>query len=310
MSGLALEVTGVHKAYRKTRALNGLSLRVPRGSIYGFLGRNGAGKTTTIKIVLGLVRADSGSARVLGLDSRADLTSILERTAVVHESKILYDTWTPRQLARFCRGFYRHWSDEAVARYAQMLEVPMDRPFGKLSKGNRTKVCLLLALAQNAELMILDEPTSGLDPVATDALLGILVEDHAAAGRTVLFSTHQLAEVEQIADWVGIIHEGRMLLEAPLDDVRNDFRLVISAGGALPLAENVVSICEDGGMQRYVVAREAERFVAGLKQSGAVIASVAPMNLREVFLEIIRKEEQPCTSGNAGATRASLSSVI
>lgn len=311
MSELAIQTEQLRKAYGKLHALDGLDLRVPSGAVYGFLGRNGAGKTTTIKTLLGLVHSDAGSASVLGMDVRHHLTAILERTAFVSENKILYDGLTPAELLRFCRGFYAKWSDAAAEKYARQLDIPMKQPFAKLSKGNRTKVCLLLALAQNAELLILDEPTSGLDPVMIDEVLRILVEDHAGAGRTIFFSTHQLAEVEQIADWVGIIDRGKLLLEARLDDLRDQFRLILAAGDSLPLtgAPNLVSASHAGRACRYVVSRDADGFAVKLRHNGAQIMDISPLNLRELFLELVRKEDA-CTSGNSGATPVRVSSAI
>jgi len=311
MSELAIQTQNLRKAYGKLCAVDGLDLRVPRGAVYGFLGRNAAGKTTTIKTLLGLVHSDGGTATVLGLDPRHHLTAILERTAFVSENKILYDSLTPAELLRFCRGFYANWSDAAAEKYAHQLDIPMKQPFAKLSKGNRTKVCLLLALAQNAELLLLDEPTSGLDPVIIDDVLRILVEDHVSAGRTVFFSTHQLAEVEQIADWVGIIDRGKLLLEARLEDLRDEFRLILAAGDSLPAAgaPNLISASRSGRACRYVVSRDADAFAGALRQNGAQIAEISPLSLREVFLELVRKEDS-CTPGNAGAIPVSASSPI
>jgi len=188
---------------------------------------------------------------------------------------------------------------------AERLEIPLRQRFRKLSKGNRAKVWLLLALAQKADLLILDEPTSGLDPFMTDALLKLLAEETAGEPRTVFFSSHHLAEVEQICDWVGIVDEGRMLLEARLEDIRENYRLVIAAGNGLPAAPKapVVTVTRNGEFSRYLLARDAETFTAALRGQGASVTAVTPPNLREVFLELVRKEE-PCTSGNAGATPA------
>jgi len=310
MSDLAISTQGLVKVYSKLRAVDGLDLSVPRGAVYGFLGRNGAGKTTTMKALLGLVHSDAGSATVLGMDVRQHLTAILKRTAFVSENKILYDGFTPAELVRFNCGFYPRWQVDAVEKLARRLDIPMRQKYGKLSKGNRTKVCLLLALAQNAELLILDEPTSGLDPVMIDEVLRILVEDHVGAGRTVFFSTHQLAEVEQVADWVGIIDHGKLLVEARLDDLRDQFRLILAAGDSLPAlgAPNLISATRAGRTGRYVVSRDGEEFAARLRQHGAQIVEIAPLSLREVFLELVRKEEA-CTPGNAGAIPVSASSL-
>ena len=183
----------------------------------------------------------------------------------------------------------------------------MDRPFAKLSLGNRTKVCLLLALAQKADLLILDEPASGLDPVAVDELQRVLVEDLVGDGCTVMISSHQLADIERVADWVGVIDHGKLLLEAHLDDIKSQYRLITAAGTALPHAKtaDIVSVSSNGDFCKYVLRQNAEAFAAGLRTQGATVADVSPLGLREIFLELVRKEES-CTSGNAGETAASV----
>ena len=133
---------------------------------------------------------------------------------------MLIPSMTGNDLVRFNRGFFPRWSDALARRYAEVLELDMKRKFKKLSTGNRTKLCLLLALAQGAELILLDEPTAGMDPVVTDQLLRVMVEDFANEGRTLFLSSHHLSEVERIAEWVGIIDHGKLLLEARLEDMR------------------------------------------------------------------------------------------
>lgn len=312
MTTPAIETQGLTKTYRSLAAVKNLQVSVPVGSVFGFLGRNGAGKTTTIKMLLGLARPTSGTARVLGLDIHKDSVAILERTAFVGEHKTLYDTMTPTELVRFTRAFYPRWSDASVERCARKMEIPMNQRFAKLSKGTRAKVWLLLALAQNADLMVLDEPTAGLDPVVKDEFLKMLVEEHAAEGRTVFFSSHDLSEIEQVADRVGIINAGSLLLDAQLEDLREHYRLIIASGNNLPQqrAANVPTVHSDGQFTRYLVTKDGASFVAELERQGAAITANAGVSLREVFLELVRKEDEPCISGNAGATLAQPSSFF
>jgi ABC-2 type transport system ATP-binding protein len=311
MNDLAIWTEKLVKVYSEVRAVDGLDLNVPRGVAYGFLGRNGAGKTSTIKILLGLMRPTSGRGTVLGFSIGRDQVAILERTAFVSESKTLYGNLTPRELVRFTRGFYPKWSHQAVEKYSRVFEIPMDRPFAKLSQGNRTKVYLLLALSQGADLLVLDEPTMGLDPLVVDELLRALVEDVVGEGHTVFVSSHQLSDVEQIADCVGIIDHGRLLLEARLDDIKSQFRLVTAAGNALPQTKTaeVVSVTADGNFCKYLVKQNADAFAAELRRQGATVTDVSPLGLREIFLELVRKE-QPCTSGNVGGIAAPISSAL
>jgi len=291
MYDLAVSTRSLTKDYSATRAVDSLSLHVPRGTVYGFLGRNGAGKTTTMKILLGLVRPTSGFARVLELDILSHRREILERTSFVSESKRLYDSFTTEQLIRFRRGFYGNWSSQVAEDCARALEIPMTQQFRKLSHGNRTKVCMLLAMAQGAELLILDEPTTGLDPVAIERVLKLFVEQQRGSGRTIFFSSHQLSEVDRVAEWVGIIDRGRLVLEERLDEIRAKYRLVSATGNSLPAQRTcqVISVTESSGEWSYLVTRDADRFAAELCGQGARVVGIAPVGLREVFLHLVGK---------------------
>jgi ABC-2 type transport system ATP-binding protein len=311
MSDMAIWTEKLVKTYPDIRAVDGLNLNVPRGMVYGFLGRNGAGKSSTIRILLGLARATEGHGTVLGFPVGREQVAILERTAYVSEGKTLYGNLTPRELVHFTRGFYPSWSDQAVRKYSQLLEIPMDRQFSKLSQGNRTKVCLLLALSQGADLLILDEPATGLDPVVLDEFLRILVQDVVSEGKTIFISSHQLSDVEQIADWVGLIDHGKLLLEARLDDIKSEFRFVTVAGHALPERESPEAcwLASEGNFHKYLVKKNADAFAAELSRQGATIAEVSPLGLREIFLALVRKGE-PCTSGNVGEIAEAISSSV
>jgi len=305
MNDLAIHTQGLEKFFGKTRAVDGLDLKVPRGAVYGFLGRNGAGKTTTVKTLLGLLRPSGGAAEVLGYDIRAGLLDILARTGFVPENKTLFGSLTPAQLVRFNRGYFPEWSDERASRYAELFEIPMERPFSKLSLGNKTKVCHLLALCQGADLLILDEPTLGLDPVITDLLLRVLVEDHVSEGRTVFLSSHQLGEVERIADWVGIIEYGKILLETRLEEIRQNYRLIRAAAETAPTisSPDLVAVESAENFRSYLVARGAEDFAAMLQAKGMTILEILPVNLEEVFLGLTRKETA-CISRKPGMIAA------
>jgi ABC-2 type transport system ATP-binding protein len=305
MNELAIATESLAKTYGSLEAVCGLNLNVPRGAIYGFLGRNGAGKTSTIKMLLGLTHLTSGSAQVMGMDVRRGHLAILQRTAFVSEKKALYPALTPAELVRFSRGFYPTWSDAAVERYARLLEIPMKQRFDKLSNGNQTKVYLLLALSQGADLMILDEPTTALDPLSVDQLLRVLAEDAAERGSTIFFSSHQLEQVEQIGEYVGVIEKGKLLVESRLDDIKSGFRLITAAGNGLPaeITSQVLSVDVEEGFYRYVITRDGDEFAAALSRSGATITGIVPLSLREIFLQLVRKE-QLCISGNAGGKPA------
>jgi ABC-2 type transport system ATP-binding protein len=284
---LAIETRDLVKRYGSIAAVDGLSLSVPRGAVYALVGRNGSGKTTTIRMLLDLSLPDAGTARVLGMDCHAERMRVLERVGYVSDRPLL-GSWTGEQLVRFNRGFYPRWSDELVARYVRVFDIPMKQRFRNLSRGNQTKMWLMLALAQQPDVLILDEPTAGLDPVVTDQLLRVLVEDVAAEGRTVFMSSHHLSEIERIADWVGMIDKGKLLLEAPMEELRARFRRIQVAGVAemaMPVA--AMRVRRSGASTEYVVRDGAEEFVDALERGGATVIQSSPMNLSEIFLECL-----------------------
>lgn len=286
---LAIATRGLVKRYGNVGAVDGLSLSVPKGAIYALVGRNGSGKTTTIRMLLDLSLPDAGTARVLGMDSHAERAKVLERVGYVSDRPLL-GGWTGEQLVRFNRGFYPRWSDELVAQYVRVFDIPMKQKFRNLSRGNQTKMWLMLALAQQPDVLILDEPTAGLDPVVTDQLMRVLVEDVAADGRTVFLSSHHLAEVERIADWVGMIDKGKLLLEAPMEELRTKFRRIQVAGVAEMAPAAAMRVRRSGGSTEYVVRDGAEEFVDALERGGATVLQSSPMNLSEIFLECLGAE--------------------
>ena len=224
MADAVIETRGLCKAYGAVEALRGLDLRVAPASICGFLGRNGAGKTTTLKVLMGMVRPTGGSASVFGLDPWNDGVAIRARTAFVSDEKDLYDDMTVDGLIRFTASFYPGWRHEIAARHQRRFALPGMQRVARLSRGMRTKLALLLAFSRGADLLLLDEATSGLDPVATEEVLQAIVGEVANAGTTVFFSSHQLTEVEQIADHVVLIDEGRALLALRIVILHRDGR--------------------------------------------------------------------------------------
>jgi ABC-2 type transport system ATP-binding protein len=236
----AIRIEGLVRRFRGVTAVDGLSLDVPTGSVFGLLGENGAGKTTTLQVLLGLLAADAGRVDVLGLDPSRDGLEVRRRVGYVPEVPALYDWMTPAEIGWFAAGFhpdcpggpagYRSRFDELVRGF----ELPPGRRVRAVSKGMRAKVSLALALAGDPALMILDEPTSGLDVMVRREFLDRMI-DLAGSGRTVLLSSHQLAEVERVASHVALIHKGRLMLAEPLDHLRaRTFLVSLTFSGESP----------------------------------------------------------------------------
>jgi ABC-2 type transport system ATP-binding protein len=294
---IVIETAALHKAYGGVAALAGLDLRVPRGSIYGLLGRNGAGKTTAIKVLLGMARPTSGTAHVFGLpaDDGAASVEIRARAAFVSEDRDLYDHMSVAEIARFAAGFYPKWRKDLEQEYLRKLGLPAERKVKELSRGMRTKLAFLLALCTGAELLILDEPTAGLDPAANEEVLQALVAHVAREGLTVFLSTHQLADVEQIADHVAIVDRGRALLAGGLEDLRASYRRIqFVFDGPAPepafLSPGVMSTKREGRVLTVLTSAGAERIVAEGRALAPVAVDLLPVTLKEIFLETVGAE--------------------
>ena len=295
MSDQAIEIDGLVKRFHRTEALRGLSLTVPRGSVCGFLGRNGAGKTTTIKILMGMLRADAGAARVLGFDVEDPEASVAMRKRIgfVSENKELYPYMTVAEMIHFVRGFFPGWRRDLEERYLKQFELPAERRLPKLSKGMNSKLQLLLALCRGAELLILDEATEGLDPAVIEDALQAVVTLAAEAGTTVFFSSHQLAEVEQIADRVCIIENGAAVLNESLDELRARYRVVQvvfdgPAGEAAFEAPGIERMDASGRVMSLLVSHGVDGVVEQARARQAVSVDVRPVSLKEIFLETVR----------------------
>jgi len=291
---LVIETIGLRKRYADADALAGLDLAVQRGSIFGFLGRNGAGKTTTIKTLLGMVRPTGGEARVFGLaavDADAGL-EIRRRTGFVSEDKDLYDAMTARAIIAFTRPFFPRWRRDLEETYVRAFELPLDRKVKALSRGTRTKLALLLALCRGAELLVLDEPTAGLDPAMTEEVLQALVRHAAREEMTIFFSSHQIAEVDQIADRIAIVDRGRTVVSGGLEDLRDSYRriqLVFAGDAPEPAfrAPGVVRTRRDRRVLTVLCDAGADAIVDEARALNPVSVDFAPVTLKEIFLETV-----------------------
>jgi ABC-2 type transport system ATP-binding protein len=293
----AIETGGLTKYYGDFEAVRGLTMRVPKGTITGFLGQNGAGKSSTIRMLLGMSRPTRGVGHVLDFDIADEKQSIemRKRVAYVGEDKRLYDYMTVGQMIEFTRAFYPGWRDDVEKRLLDEFRLPLDRLTRKLSKGMRTQTALLLAFARGADLLILDEPTEGLDPVMAEKVLELVV-GAAADGATIFFSSHQISEVEQIAERILLIDRGQLLLDTSLDTIAQDFRRIRGVYDApLPASalavDGVKRVAVDGRMISVMAAHNASRIAERMRaQAGASNVEVMPMTLKEIVLESLRRE--------------------
>lgn len=223
-----LEISGLNKSYEGF-ALRDVSFSLPKGYIMGFVGQNGSGKTTTIRSILNMAKKDSGKISVFGLDSVDNAVEIKERLGVVFDSLYLANHLTVKHVDKQLAPFYKDWSSEEFFRRIKAFGLPDDRKVGDFSKGMKMKLMVAVALSHKAELMILDEPTSGLDPVARDELLDILSEYIGDENRSVLFSTHITSDVERIADYITVLHGGRVWFTGTKDELHEKYLVLRGA---------------------------------------------------------------------------------
>lgn len=217
-----LEIKGLNKAY-DSFALKDVSFTLPKGYIMGFVGENGSGKTTTIRSILNMANIDSGKISVFGLDSVTDTIAIKEKLGVVFDSLYLADHLTAKQIEKQLKPFYKDWDSKEFAGRLKSFGLSDNKRVGEFSKGMKMKLMIAIALSHKADFMILDEPTSGLDPVARDELLDILAEYIENENRSVLFSTHITSDVERIADYVTILHNGRVWFTGTKDELNEKY---------------------------------------------------------------------------------------
>lgn len=289
--------------YGKRLALDRLSLAVPEGSVYALLGRNGAGKSSLVRCLLGEQKPAAGRARLLGRDVWKERAAVLAEVGVVPEEPDAPPAMTALQISSFCSQLYPRWDEAGVRARLERFGVPEKVPFGKLSKGQKGQVALALALASSPRLLILDDPTLGLDAYARKAFFEELIGELADRGTTIFLTTHDLAAVEGIADRVGILQDGQLLLDEELENLKRRFRRIsfprcADAAGAMAQGSPElatlapVAVASHGwGVDAVVSNYDEERFVRSAPVAGGASERQAPevtaLTLEEIFIALV-----------------------
>lgn len=282
--------------FRGCDALLGVDLTIQPGTVFALLGENGAGKTTLIRILTGFQKPTSGSASVCDFDPLKQPLEVRRRVGYVSDNPALYDWMTVGQIGWFTASFYPDGFYEAYRESVAKYEIPEDRKIRVLSKGQRAKIALSLALAHDPELLILDEPTSGLDPMVRREFLESMI-GRAASGRTVFLSSHQINEVERVADTIGILHNGKLQACEPLNDLKGSMtELTVSLDDPLvqvpTLPEPAETLLEENqGRQRRVLVRHFDPSMISFIESASGVVAVRDrtMTLEEIFIAHTRK---------------------
>lgn len=289
----AVVAHGLTKRFGTKPAVDALDLAIPDGCTFGFIGPNGAGKSTTIRMLMGMLRITAGDARVLDVDVGANPDAVKRLVGYVPEQHFIYRWMYVHEVIGFCRSFYPTWNDALCAELIERFDLEPNKRVKHLSKGNVVKLALLLAIAHEPQLLLLDEPTSGLDPLVREEFLDGVLRAICDTPRTILFSSHTLTDVQRLADRIGIIHEGRLLLDCPSDELLTTTKRVraVLSDGATP------TDAPDGTVWQRVQGREWLMTVRGftpeaiqfLKQRYALDhVEVMDLGLEDVFKDIVR----------------------
>jgi ABC-2 type transport system ATP-binding protein len=296
-----IRIEGLTRRFGANVALDNVSLTVPRGTVFGLVGPNGAGKTTLIKHVLGLLRAKSGCVRVFDRDPVADPEGVLARIGYLAEEHDLPGWMRVDELLSYTRAFYPRWDDAYAEKLRQAFALDPAARVKHLSKGQRTRAGLLIALAYRPDLLVLDEPSSGLDPIVRRDILEAIIRTIAEEGRTVLFSSHLLHEVERVSDRVAMIDRGRIAFSAALDDIKETHRWLTlrfpEARSQPPVLAGALAWEGAGREWTALCSGRPGDFQAAATAAGAQVVEDRMPSLDEIFVAQVGTKNLPVKEG-------------
>ncbi len=288
----AIHIERLHYRVGNAFEIKDLDLHVPAGSIYGFLGPNGSGKTTTIRLVLGLLRPLGGRITVLGSPMPERHAKVLARVGYVPEQPHLDVTLTVRELIDFQAAFYPRWDRGRAEELVERFELDGARLFGRLSKGQKAKLMILLALAQCGDLLVLDEPTDGLDPVVRRDILSALVTYVSERGATIFISSHLVHELERVCDWVAVMDDGRLITESPMEKLKHGTKRLVVSGAPAEIGNPPFRMLSressNGAGESWVVGDWEPEMTSYIENLGGSVRDVIDLDLEDGFVELLR----------------------
>lgn len=283
-----IKVSAVTKYFDDYKALDEISIHVPKGAVYGIIGSNGAGKTTLINHINGVLKPASGEITIDG-ESVYENECIKRRVLSISDEWFYYNTYTVREMARFYAGMYPTFKWERYEAIKEVLKIDEKRPIRKFSKGMKKQVAFWLSLSSMPDVLILDEPLDGLDPVMRKQILSLVIADVADREMTVLVSSHNLRELEDICDWVGIIHEGRLIVEKTLDDIKGNihkYQVVFGEKGVEELRndKDILHISNTGTIYSIIIRGDMQETMNKINSFSPVLCERTSLTLEEVFI--------------------------
>ena len=290
----SVETKEITCRYGKTTAVDRLNLKVPEGSIYGFLGVNGAGKTSTIKMLMGILRPTQGEICIFGEWQKRVSPRCRRQLAYVSQEQYFYPWMKPLRLAKFVRAFYPNWNQLEFETLLKSFLIPENKTVEEMSGGMKTKLALALAISSQPEVLILDEPTAGLDPVARREFMDLVIKEAREKGKTTFFSSHLVNEVEQCADTVGILHEGSLLHEGRLDALLQQVVCITGVGiEESKLPEGAVILQTKDDDKCYVKLSADDQSSPDVRAQLPEGCEIQPASLEEIFLAHVAYQSRP-----------------
>ena len=281
-----IEMRNVVKAFDAFRALDGLSITVPKGAVYGLVGPNGAGKTTAIRHITGTLRADAGAVLLDGAPVYEN-PAVKGRLVCIPDEPYYFPQATTRDMMKFCRSVYPRFDRERYEKLRAAFSLSETQPIRRLSRGMQKQAAFWLAVSLRPEVLVLDEPVDGLDPVMRRQVWSIVLEDVAACGTTVLVSSHNLRELEDVCDHVGILNHGKCILERPLSELQENigkFLIALPEGGVLPEGLDILHESATGKLRTLILRGRAEELTQKLQTANPLFLDSAPLTLEEIFI--------------------------
>ena len=281
-----IEGRSLVKRFDSFRALDGLNLSAPRGAVYGLVGPNGAGKSTFIRHLAGIYRQDEGELLVDG-EPVYENPGVKEKIAYIPDDIFFYTQASIRDMARFAESLYPRFDRERYEKLSALFGLDEKRPMRKLSKGQQKQAAFQIAMAQRPELLVLDEPVDGLDPVMRRQIWSVLLSDVEQYGTTVLVSSHNLRELEDVCDHVGIMNHGRMMIERSLSDLQENLvklQLAYPDGGSLPEGLEIVHESATGRLRQLILRGKAEELTEKIAATQPLFLDLVPLSLEEIFI--------------------------
>lgn len=283
-----IEMKNVSKTFDGFKAVETVDLTIQKGSIYGLIGSNGAGKTTLIKLLAGIYRQDGGEVLIEGIPVYENV-SLKQKVFYIPDQPYFLSLYTTKQMASFYKSIYPRWREERFQKLVQLFEININKKIHTFSKGWQRQIAFVLALSANPEILILDEPLDGLDPVIRKKIKNLLIQDVADREMSILISSHNLREIEDICDHIGIIHKGTLIMEKELDELKADVHKVQVAfkDGVPKTLLNSLTILHTekrGSVFLYIVRGDENTIAKQIRQTDPIVFDLLPLTLEEIFI--------------------------